>query len=212
MKRPSPDLTERLRILVLFSVLLAKQDRRRAYDVLRESVRKGSLPPGLFSELLLHLSLFLGYPPYLEGLGVLSAVVRDRTTSKSLGGSRVKALRQGKKVFRTVYGSQANNVLQALDRLQPGLAGQILAEAYGRIMARKGIDQSEREIANVAVLFALDYKTQLYSHLRGALRAGIRRPALVEILKLAGSVSGRSPAKALRLLEHLEKRKAVASF
>lgn len=212
MNRSTPLLTERLRILALFSALLAMQDRREAHDLLRKCLRSGQLPPEFFSELLLHLSLFLGYPPLLEGLEVLASIASRRTSSKTLVSSRESARRKGARIFRSVYGTQTNKVLQGLERLHPGLANQILSEAYGRIMARKGLDLAEREIANVVVLFTLEYKTQLISHLRGALRAGISRSVLAGILKLAGTVSGRSPAIALHLLNRLEKGKEDATF
>ncbi|HCA81564.1 MAG TPA: hypothetical protein DEP53_17680, partial [Bacteroidetes bacterium] len=72
MKRHSTSLSPRIRTLVAFSALLCSHNRKNAYALMCRQLKRKALPPEFFSEVLLHLTLFLGYPTVLEALGVLS--------------------------------------------------------------------------------------------------------------------------------------------
>jgi len=175
-------------------------------------LKRKALPPEFFSEVLLHLTLFLGYPTVPEALGVLSHSVGHRLRSPSLAPRGRSTVKKGRALFRSVYGKQTHRVLLNLDRLHPGLATHILDEAYGRIMSRGGIDFSEREIVNVVILFIQGYRKQLYSHLRGALRSGVQRVELANVLRYTGSLSSLDAKSVIRILEKINARGAPRPF
>jgi alkylhydroperoxidase/carboxymuconolactone decarboxylase family protein YurZ len=212
MKRLSTSLSPRIRTLVAFSAFLCLQERKNAYSLMSRQMKRTTLPAEFFSEVLIHLSLFLRYPAVLEALEVLSHSSRRRLRTVSLGaGGRNKSVK-GRVLFRAVYGAQTPRVLHNLERLHPGLAKHIMVEAYGRIMSRGGMTLSEREIINVVVLFLQGYEKQLYSHLRGALRSGLPLPVLVDALQYAGTLGNLSARRVVQILKHIDGREAASSF
>lgn len=72
----------------------------------------------------------------------------------------------------------------------------IVEDAYGKIFSRRGLTLGERELMNVAALFLLDFDPQLYSHLRGALRVGVKVGALQQCIFALARMSGSSPREA----------------
>lgn len=212
MKRHSTNLSPRIKSLVAFTAFLSLQKRKNAYSLMCRQLDRNKQPPELFSEALLHLSLFLGYPPILEGLEVLSLRTTRTLESASLDTSKRNVAARGMSLFKAVYGNQASRVLRNLERLHPGLASHILEEPYGRFMSRAGIDLSEREILNVVVLFIQGYRKQLYSHLRGALKTGVTRSILVDVLKYAGSLSSISPKSVINTLQQIDRRGQSSHF
>jgi hypothetical protein len=82
----------RCRILVKTVALYALGKRTRGHAIVSRSLRSRAVPPQFFSELFIHLSLFLGYPSMLDGLEHVSSVSHPhrRATLKSAGGDAHK--------------------------------------------------------------------------------------------------------------------------
>jgi alkylhydroperoxidase/carboxymuconolactone decarboxylase family protein YurZ len=212
MRQHTTTLTLRTNALVSFAANLSLQNRKSAFALMRRALAQKRLPPEFFSEALLHLSLFLGYPPILEGLEVLSHCAKRRNNGSSLKSTRRDRATQGRRLFLAVYGNQATRVLQHLNRLHPGLGSHIVAEPYVRFMSRRGIDLCEREILNVVVLYLHGYDRQLYSHLRGALRTGVPRSVLVDVLESAAFLGRRSSRKVIGTLDRIGSGEAASTF
>ena len=62
----------------------------------------------------------------------------------------------------------------------------VLEAAYGRVLARPGLDALTRELLAVTALLALDQVPQLVAHARGALHFGADREAVAEAMRCAG--------------------------
>ena len=58
----------------------------------------------------------------------------------------------------------------------------MVAEGYGKVLGRSGLDLVDRELCIVAMLAVQDAPRQLYSHLRGALNAGATEADIEEVL------------------------------
>jgi 4-carboxymuconolactone decarboxylase len=202
--RPN-SLDRRYRILVKTVALYALGKRTRSHAIVSRSLRSRAVPPQFFSELFIHLSLFLGYPSMLDGLEHVSSVSNPhrRATLKSRGGD---AHKEGRNILERIYGDQTPKLLRHLDTLSPGLGHRITQDAYGLIMNRSGLTLQEREMANVVVLFIQGYDRQLYSHLRGALRVGVQRKTLDSIILLSAETANMSAKRALALLKKAEHR------
>jgi 4-carboxymuconolactone decarboxylase len=106
----------------------------------------------------------------LEGLGRLALLVPDAKPKSKR--SNPKA---GRAILESIYGDQSEKLLVNLKRLQPELPSWILQETYGRVFTRSGLSIQEREILNIVVLANQGLEKQLFSHLRGALRVGLKR-------------------------------------
>jgi len=201
MTRKYHALPHRLKILLTITAHLTLDRRSTAFRVAVDSIRSGRVTRRSVSELLLHLSLFLGYPVTLEGLQAIASRKKPRRLGNSLKGTSKAATARGKKTFQMIYGNQSEKVIGGLNRLHKGLGHHVVTEAYGRIMSRRGLTLAERELINVTVLFIKGFRTQLFSHIRGAIRAGVRRQNLEALASFFGRFSTSGAAEFLSVLE-----------
>jgi alkylhydroperoxidase/carboxymuconolactone decarboxylase family protein YurZ len=196
-------LSTRLRVCSSIAALYAVGRREEASSIVREGLERLKLPRTMFSELFLHLSLFLGFPAMLDGFETLLAVkpfpkARERTRPRG-----VSARSGGLAVLSRIYGKQTHRLLRRLDELHPDLSARIVEDAYGRIVSRDGLSLREREVVNVVALALGAYRRQLYSHLRGALRVGVRPQTLKAVLSSAERLTGRDLGFAEQILKEL---------
>jgi 3-oxoadipate enol-lactonase / 4-carboxymuconolactone decarboxylase len=92
-------------------------------------------------------------------------------------------LERGMAVRREVLGDE--HVDRALDRttsLTADFQDLITRYAWGEIWTRPGLDRRTRSCITVAMLVALDRPEELAMHLRAALRNGVTRDELGEVL------------------------------
>jgi hypothetical protein len=171
-----------------------------------------SLSPVQAGELFIHLSLFLGYPVMLDGLERVSPhLLGHRRTS--ISARRQDDHSKGLALLKRIYGGQTRKLLVYLDSLHPGLGVHITRNAYGSIMRRRALSLGDREIVNVAVLLVLGFDRQLYSHIRGALRAGVSPGAMRSSIALSARMTRRSPSIACKLMIEIQKsRRGRAQF
>jgi 4-carboxymuconolactone decarboxylase len=202
MPRRKEILSHRNRVLTEISVLYAMRKRLKAGAIVQRELRRGKLAPKFFSELFIHLSLFLGYPAMLEGLEKVAELSpHGKRSSLSARGSA--AHKHGKRILERIYGEQTPKLLRRLDGLYPGLGHRIMQDAYGLIMNRDGLTLSERELANVIVLFTHSFDRQLYSHLRGAIRVGVSKNTLKRVIGLTADIMGKASQQTLRTIDKL---------
>lgn len=169
---PPLSLSLRERFAVTLAWYCALNHRAQAFRLLEKGIADRAIPLLFGREFFLQISLLLGVPFMLEGLEFLKSRARHATGPKRPISLR-EARRRGTSALRAVYGTQAGKLIKRLEELHPGLGRRILLDSYGQILSRRGLSLRERELINVTILFILRYEAQLYSHLRGALRAGI---------------------------------------
>lgn len=151
-------------------------------------------------ETMLHLSLVLGFPSMIRGMEIVAAALPSRSGSNPRAPSAETLRTSGMKTFRRVYGSQSRRVLAFLDSLGAGMSASILEHAYGSVFSRRGLSLAEREVLTIVVLCGHRHGTQLYSHLRGALRSGLTQGDLRRILNRCRRAHRMDTSEALRLL------------
>lgn len=167
--------------------------------------------PAQAEEALLQSYLFVGYPVALQALSMW----RERTGRVADGNARADKpgewKKRGEEVCEVVYGGQYGKLRENIARLHPDLERWMLEEGYGKVLGRPGLDLKTRELCIVGVLVGLDAPPQLYSHLRGALNAGVAQEDVemaVEIAcahtSLAAKDSARKVWKDLRERKHRE--------
>ena len=193
-------LTPRLRVCSSITALYAVGKREEASRIIREGMQRLSLPRPMFSELFLHLSLFLGFPAMIDGFETLLAMKPSKKFSKRPNARRTSVRRGGLTLLTQIYGSQTHRVLRRLDELHPELPERIIDDAYGRIVGRQGLSLREREVINVVALALGGYRRQLYSHIRGAIRVGVHPATLASALVNAERRTGRNLRSARALL------------
>ncbi len=165
--------TVRLMACADLAALMLKGRRRALESLVRELRRDRGIPMRFFEEVMVHLSLVLGFPHMLQGLELLRRHEPTRQALKLQSVPHGRLRRRGAARFRQVYGPQTDKVLDFFDSLADGMADWILTNVYGRVYARPGLTLSEREVLTIVALIAHRQKKQLMGHLRGALRAGM---------------------------------------
>jgi 4-carboxymuconolactone decarboxylase len=215
MKKPAKSshlhpLPVRIRLLATVAAQYAIGEREKAKRQISQALRTRAVPRRSFSELFIHLSLFLGYPAMLDGLEHLFTLTGSKRGRTSL--NRTGSSSRGRAILRKIYGKQTHRLLTHLDELDPGLSRRITRQAYGEIMGRRGLSLQERELVNVIVLFVDGYVPQLFSHLRGALRVGVDPGILQSVLELTGKLTRRPTTSAMKMIKGLLKNGRGGSF
>jgi 4-carboxymuconolactone decarboxylase len=202
-------LTARLRVCSAIAALYAVGKREEASRIVREGLQRLKLPGPMFSELFLHLSLFLGFPAMIDGFETLLAMKPSPKFSTRARSRRASVRRGGLAILKQIYGSQTRRLLRRLDELHPELPERIIDDAYGRIVARQGLSLREREVVNVVVLALGGYHRQLYSHIRGAIRVGVQAATLASVLVRAERRTGRNLGSARALVRDLASQRPM---
>ena len=204
MRRKNEILTTREYHAVLVAALFAVGRREEAAEFVEHGIRSDRLPRRLFEELFLHLSLLLGFPSMLDGLARLREISSvDTKHRRGIQESEKSVKNRGEKTFARIYGKTTDRLIANLGALHESVPSVIVRDAYGRIISRRGMSLGEREIVNVVVLSIQKLDRQLFSHLRGALRAGVRPATLRSAIILGSRKAGTIPRTALKMLSVL---------
>ncbi len=86
-------------------------------------------------------------------------------------------------VLEQLETGSAERVLTNLDSLSEDLAEPVLGFTFADVLSRPGIDLKTREMLTVAALTAMGTApAQLEYHIRAAVKVGVRKDEIVEIL------------------------------
>lgn len=178
---PSPDPARRA-LALLHATLTVGLDE--AALAILAWTRAHAIPEEQLEEAALQVAVFGGYPRAIQGLGLVARGRRGAPRSRADDASTTSAARAaaGRETWRRVYAEASEDVLAVLDGLVPGLAGWVLEDAYGRVLAREGLPLVVRELLAVAALALLALPSPLAAHARGALRNGAGAAGIEDIL------------------------------
>jgi 4-carboxymuconolactone decarboxylase len=173
------------RLLKLFAAcVLGRWENVRA---LRRAAPPGE-PDRLWREAVLQVHVFAGFPRQVEaydlllGLGGLGPTAPEETDAED---ERAAAAR-GRELFERIYREQSQRVGAFLADGHPSFERWTIEHAYGRVLARGGLEPRLRELLAVAALAVLGQEKQLASHVRGAVRCGAAPAEPGEVLVLLG--------------------------
>lgn len=175
-------LSRETRSLVALSAILAARDDGALTAALEDALAVAA--PEAVEEALIQSYLFLGYPAALSGLARWREVSGREPPPPAPGDPELWE-RRGEEVCRTVYGGQYRSLRDNVRALHPDMERWMVAEGYGKVLGRPGLDLRVRELCIAALLAVLDTPVQLYSHLRGALNAGAEPAEVDEALEVA---------------------------
>ncbi len=150
--------------------------------------RGAGAPAVWIDELILQSVLMVGYPRALtaaqawrDDLGGEAVSLEDGADPSLAAGWRTR----GEQLCRIIYGANYDKLRENVRRLHPALDAWMVAEGYGRTLARPGLDLVRRELCVIAQVTVLGAERQLHSHLRGALNAGADPAAVSAALEIA---------------------------
>lgn len=168
--------------LIRLSAALGSRD-----DVRLEAAMRDALDAGLAAEaeeVLVQSYLFVGFPLALNAVALWRRKSgREAPPPREETGSGWVA--RGERVLAAVYGPQHARLRANVQALHPDLERWMVAEGYGKVLGREGLDLAIRELTIVALLAVWDVPRQLYSHLRGALQVGATEADVEDTLRLA---------------------------
>jgi 4-carboxymuconolactone decarboxylase len=178
-----PRVDEGARALVVLSAAVASGDRAAQAAAMDEAARHCA---GVaVEEALLQSYLFLGYPRALRALKLWRERSGPGAVAEAAPLDPAAWRRRGEAVCQRVYGGQYPRLRANIAALHPDLEAWMLAEGYGKVLGRAGLDLAVRELCIVAVLVWQDAPEQLYSHLRGALNVGVAEAEVEAVLGVA---------------------------
>src|SRR5213593_1652350 len=155
-------------------------------DARLAAAREARVPGLWIEELLLQSMLVVGYPLALVAFGAWRGVggpAPEGAEDLAHADWETWAAR-GAAVCRAVYGRAYHKLLVNLRALHPALEDLVLVDAYGKVIARPGLDLKRRELCTVATIAVLGAAEQLHSHLRGALNTGATGEEIEAVLAL----------------------------
>jgi len=182
----------RARPLLAFAAAMARGRAGPAARAL-DAARAAGTPRRAAEETALMLVLHAGYPAALEAARLLAARWPGRARRTREGGP-TRWMRRGERLARRVYGASYPRLRRNVRALHPDLDRWMIEQGYGRVLGRGGLAAATRELVAVAVLAALGWERQLVSHLLGAARTGVPKPAI----RAAWSAGRRVAAPAAR--------------
>jgi 4-carboxymuconolactone decarboxylase len=154
-------------------------------ECLLSALAHGATPLECY-EALLQTYLFAGFPAALEGIATFQALCKENHISFHAPAAAeydIPVFRQRGEVFcEEVYTNAYYKMRTNLTALTPDLAEWMIVEGYGKTLTRRGLTPRVRELLNVSVLAVTGWKTQLYSHLRGAMNIGAQPIECIDIV------------------------------
>jgi 4-carboxymuconolactone decarboxylase len=96
---------------------------------------------------------------------------------------------RGRAVLREMYPDRESRPPRWPEEIKDDW-GRLLVEMYGTIWARPGLDRRTRSLITVAALTALHLPDELRTHTAGALRNGLSRRELCEVVMHAAGYAG----------------------
>ena len=93
-----------------------------------------------------------------------------------------EAFERGLKLRNSVFGEDGEQRRRELAKFDPDFADYIIECAWGKILARPGLDTKRRELLSLAAVAVLGRLPEVRIHVNGALAVGNSRQEVVETL------------------------------
>jgi 4-carboxymuconolactone decarboxylase len=98
---------------------------------------------------------------------------------------------QGMRVRREVLGDEhVDRAIARTDSVTQDFQDYITRNAWGDIWSRPGLDRRSRSLITLALLAALQHEGELAMHVRAALRNGVTKEEISEVLLQVGLYAG----------------------
>ncbi len=158
-------------------------------------------------EVLLQSYLFLGYPAALNALGLWRRRTGRPPPAPTPAAAPGEWEARGERVCRAVYGHQYEALREVMAGVHPDLDRWAVAEGYGKVLGRPGLELRVRELCIAMLLSGTEARRQLHSHLRGCLNVGVPPAELEAALDAIADIIGDERAReAVRVWERVYAR------
>ena len=207
-------LSMKQQAIVPIAALTAKGDTERLKTAISEGLEAG-LTVSEIKEVMTHLYAYTGFPRSLNALTTFMGVLdgRKATGTNDAEGREASPLPAGKtalelgtKVQTRLSGAPVQGGVMAF---APAINYYLKAHLFGDVFGRDNLSESDREVATLSALSALDgTESQFRSHVRIATHAGVTGSQLWQIVHtLKEKVGMREAWRADRVLSAVFERK-----
>jgi len=191
-----------LELLALLSATSVLR-KEKQFELILESLLTNKCSVKKIYESLLQTYLFAGFPSALISLKKLNELVGRNIVYK--GYDLEKYYTRGEKNCRIIYGNKYDKLISNVKSFSPEIAEWLIIEGYGKVLGRNGLTLKEREVCIVAILSALKFRDQLYSHINGAVRVKAGVEIIFKVIKNLKLISAKSATKfGLRVLKEYQ--------
>lgn len=174
------DLDERHRLLLLAKAAIWPADWPSFAAVVAAAATR--LPRSDLEETLLQATLFYGFPRTVTAFERLERAWPAPTPPTGGDVPEGERRSRGAALFAAIYGANDAAVRAMLHSFHASFHDFVIDAAYGRVLARPGLEPRTRELLAVTALAAQDQVPQLVAHARGALRFGAGRAEVREAI------------------------------
>lgn len=190
--RPGLGLSDRM--LSTLSALTSRQYLPQLATHVEAALRIG-MPAQKIQEVMIHCSIYSGFPSAENSLEVVGQVLEETGTPvPEIEGSELDLdalMAQGQDVMRKLHQDRAEQSYAAPDAGAPAeLYPTAIQYGYGAIWNRPGISMRERMICTIAAFTAIEAPTQRHKFFRSALNVGLSREEIIEVIMQTGPYSG----------------------
>jgi 4-carboxymuconolactone decarboxylase len=194
-----PGLSRRDRNLVVLSLLGALHQTNQLAVYVRGGINHG-LTPEEIREILTHMGAYAGFPRALDAMAVANQVLAEMGHAPE-GGQLQPAERlsdaerreRGVEVFARLVGSKKADPDKVMERItgQLGELGTYAIDyAFGEVWSRTQLSRRDRSLVVVSILTALGRSAELDVHVPAAVRHGVTRAELEEVMLTAIAYTG----------------------
>ena len=191
------ELSKKQKSIVPIAAFTAKGDLENLSVALNDGLNAGLT----VNEVLVHLHAYTGFPRSLNGINTLMAVLEERKVNgiQEEIGKDADPMPDGKSSYE--LGKEVQTRLSgapvkggAMD-FAPAIDYFLKAHLFGDLFARNNLAESDRELATLSALSALDgAEGQLKAHLRYARNAGLGDAQIMDIVDVLKEKVGRMEA------------------
>ncbi len=103
---------------------------------------------------------------------------------------QAEAYQKGLEIRERIWGPEANERLQQYRDAHPEFARILTQCLFGEIWGREELPLRSRSLCTMAILTALNRTPELAIHIRGALRLGIPKEEVAEVIVHTGFYAG----------------------
>lgn len=195
--------------LVRFAIVIAVADE---LELRAGAVRafEAAVPAEWVEEMLLQSYLFVGFPRALNAVREWRRASGLAASDEDEGQDSTRIaewIDRGERTCEIVYGFMYERLRQNIRELHPALDAWMIAEGYGKVLGRHGLDLARRELCILATCAVHRQERQLHSHLYGALHAGASGATVDAVLQLCGEyLPAEDLNRSMRLWERVRSR------
>lgn len=194
--------------------LIAAASALRKMDILREFIVQAKfkqIPFIKIYETSLQNYLFTGYPSALISLKILKEIYPNKKLIEAADMNLYHFRKRGVANCKKVYGHKFEKLIRNVKNFSPDMAEWLVLEGYGKVLGRRGLNFKERELCIVAILAAMKFEEQLYSHINGAVRAKASIEEIKNVIRSLSFIGNKNlTVFGLKVLDRYEKEKRLA--